>query len=380
MAHAADMTGPRCGLAEIDGHPGSLNVPNDGAHGEAARAGPPPPRPGARWRPTPHIRHPCRQKRLLALTPSLWALKSYTACQSRSSSGLSWAIQSPTRMPSRLLMLYRSAIAPPTGQRTGRASIASSLCAPRAPVRTCAPPAPSSVAIQLEAQADSPAIASNSPLFSPLSLDTAQPFRQWSGAFPVSSTASRGRPPALSGLLSSSALYAPSPPRAHACVSTPDAPQNAALSEPGAAADAGYAAPSPERRTHGNGGGNAPCGRLAEAGAERHLAVHVRPQSAPTRRAAASMLQTAAGGAGRPSGALLPGRTSAGPGGESTRTVSPRIGPAYTVTPLPMAHTTAGAPCTTRCSPNGIALPGALVTAGRTAVISRTTRWLQHGA
>ncbi len=39
MAHAADMTGPRCGLAEIDGHPGSLNVPNDGAHGEARAGG-----------------------------------------------------------------------------------------------------------------------------------------------------------------------------------------------------------------------------------------------------------------------------------------------------------------------------------------------------
>ena len=142
----------------------------------------------------------------------------------------------------------------------------------------------------------------------------------------------------------------------------------------------GYAAPSPERRTHGNGGDDAPCGRLAEAGAERHLSVHAHPQSGPCparRRVYTADRRRRRLQAFRRSTA---GDTSADPGGETTRTASPRIGPAYTITPLPMAHATAGAPCTTRRSPNGIALPGALVAAGRTVVISRITRQPQHGA
>lgn len=39
MAHAADTTGLRRGLAEIGEYPGSLNVSDGGAHGEAHAGG-----------------------------------------------------------------------------------------------------------------------------------------------------------------------------------------------------------------------------------------------------------------------------------------------------------------------------------------------------
>lgn len=248
-------------------------------------------------------------------------------------------------MLSRRLMLYRAAIAPPTGQRTGRASIASSLCASSG--RRCA----RAPLVRVNAAGNAGRLAGHRVEFAPVFVPEPGHCPTTSAVewgLPVSAAASRRRPPAPSGLLPSSALCAPSPPRAHACVSTPDAPQNAALSGQGAAADAGCAAPSPERRTHGDGGDDAPCGRLAEAGAERHLSVHARPRSGPRparrrvyaagrrRRRLQAFRRAAAGG------------TSADPGGETTRTVSPRIGPAYTITSSPMAHATAGAPCTTR--------------------------------
>ena len=277
-------------------------------------------------------------------------------------------------------MLYRAAIAPPTGQRTGRASIASSLCAPSG--RRCARARPSPL-VRVNAAGNAGRLAGNRVEFAPV-------FVPEPGHCPTTSAVEWGvsrvghRQP-------QAAARAERPPsilrttrrarrgRMHARVSTPDAPQNAALSGPGAAADRLRRTLS-RARTHGNGGDDAPCGRLAEAGAERHLSVHAHPQSGPCparrrvytadrrrRRLQAFRRATA-------------GDTSADPGGETTRTASPRIGPAYTITPLPMAHATAGAPCTTRRSPNGIALPGALVAAGRTVVISRITRQPQHGA
>ena len=228
-----------------------------------------------------------------------------------------------------------------------------------------------------EIPADSSAIAPNSVLLHSLKLDTAATIAAVECGLPVSATTRRSRPAPSSGLHPPSMLYAPNPPRAQAAVSMPDAMPNAPLSASRAAASAPAASsPSPT------------AARTAAAAATHHADDAPRPdpsgtllstathRPAPAPRAArTAMPHTAASGAGRPPGMSSPSRTSqAGQTCDSTRTTSSRRGSTDALAPLPMAHAMAGAPCTTKCSPDSMALPGALARAGRTAasVICRT--------
>ena len=242
-------------------------------------------------------------------------------------------------------------------------------------------PPPMASSPSLAILAASPAIISNSALFSSLNRDTLPTISAVECALPVSATTRRRGLPALSGLHPASgplALYTPNPPCVHAAVSTPDARPNAALS-------ALRAASSTPSLPHSS----PVAARTAATVATHHADDAPRPEPSGTSlstltfspvpalpAADIAMWQTAASGAGRlPGMSPSSGASHGAPSGESTRTVPLCSGSVDTVTCLSMAHATAGAPCTTKCSPNSMALPGARAAAGRTAcrpVIGRT--------